>query len=124
VLTRSSALVLILCCASYLFGGPMEDARRMQQVHDRLLTVGAGKTTEIWVFLRDHETLKGTIDYLNDTEVGIRDSYGDLRPVPLLGVIEFTASNETTGVKAESAGRFRRATHLWWRRMTGAYFRA
>lgn len=119
-----SALVLLLCCATYLYGGPMEDARRMQQVHDRLLTVGVGKTTEIWVFLRDRETLKGSIDYLNDTEVGIRDSFGDLRPVPLMGVIEFTASNEKTGAKTESAGRFRRATHLWWLRVTGAYFSA
>ena len=122
--TRISALVLVLCCATYLYAGPMEDARRMQQVHDRLLAVGVGKTTEIWVFLRDRETLKGSIDYLNDTEVGIRDSYGDLRPVPLMGVLEFTASNETTGAKAESASRFRRATHLWWLRVTATYFSA
>ena len=124
LITRISALALVLCCASYLYAGPMEDARHMQQVHNRLLTVGVGKTTEIWVFLRDRETLKGTIDYLNDTEVGIRDSFGDLRPVPLMGVVEFTASNEKTGVKTESAGRFRRATHLWWLRVTGAYFSA
>jgi hypothetical protein len=122
--TRISVLILFLSCATCLYGGPMEDAQRMQQCHDRLLTIGVGKTTEIWVYLRDRETLKGSIDYLNDTEVGIRDSYGDLRPVPLMGVMEFTASNQTTGAKAESAGRFRRATHMWWRRVSHAYFSA
>jgi len=41
--TRILALILVLCCASYLYAGPMEDARRMQQVHDRLLTIGVAR---------------------------------------------------------------------------------
>jgi len=122
-MTRFCALlVLLFCYAGYLYGDPVEDAKRVERFHDRLQTIGVGSSTSISVFLRDGEALKGTIDYLNATEVGIRDEFGHLRPVPLKGIVEFTAHNQDTHVKTASTNRWYRAARLFWRRMNGTGF--
>jgi len=125
-MTRVLALVaLVFCFATYLYGDPTQDeAKRVQLYHHRLETVGTGNATSLWVLLRDGETVKGTIDYLNPTEVGIRDAFGHLRPVPLRGIVQFTARNRRTGTRAASTNVLRRATRLLWYHMTGAAFAA
>ena len=126
-MTRLLAAILLFCCCSVvkLYADPAAgEARRVQLYHDRLQTIGTGNVTAISVFLRDGEALKGTIDYLNPTEVGIRDEFGHLRPVPLKGIVEFTARNRKTGVKTASTNRWRRATRLLWRRVNGVGFDA
>lgn len=116
---RICALIaLVFCCATYLYGDPADDARRIERFHNQLQTVGTGNATSIWVLLKDGESLKGTIDYLSPTEVGIRDQFGHLRPVPLKGIVEFTAQNQSTHVKAASTARWKHAARLFWRRLT------
>lgn len=117
-----SLIVLVLCSATFLYGDPVNDARRVELFHHRLETIGVGKMTSISMFLRDGETLKGHIDYLNATEIGIRDDFGHLRPVPLKGIVEFTAHNRSTRVKTASTNRWRRAARLVWRRVSGMGF--
>lgn len=117
-----AALVLAFATASY--ADPTEEALRVQRYHDRLQQVGTGPAASIWVFLRDGESLKGTIDYLNATELGIRDDFGHRRPVLLKGIVEFTAHNQKTGVKAASTNRLWRVARLWWRNVKGASFNA
>jgi hypothetical protein len=121
-MTRLLAMLVLVGTAAVVFADPTEDALRAQRYHDRLQQVGSGPSTSIWVLLRDGESLKGTIEYLNATEVGIRDDFGHLRPVPLIGLVDFTARNQQTGVKAASTNRWRRAARLWWRRVNGANF--
>lgn len=118
---RSFALItLILGFAAALFADPTEEAQRVQRYHDRLQHVGTGATTTIWVLLRDGENLKGTIEYLNATEMGIRDEFGHNRPVLLKGIVEFTANNQKTGVRTASTNRWWRAARLWWRNVKGS----
>ena len=122
-MTRFCALlVLVFCCASALYGDPIEDAKRAERFHDRLQTIGTGSATSISAFLRDGESLKGTIDYLNESEVGIRDEFGHLRPVPLKGIVDFTAHNQNTRVKTASTNRWRRAARVMWRHVYGPGF--
>ena len=124
-MTRICALVaLVVCLATYVYGDPADDAKRVERFHQRLETVGAGSTTSIFVLLCDGETVKGTVEYLNDTEVGIRDPFGHMRPVLLKGVVQFTAHNQKTGVKAASTNVWMRTARLLWHRMTGAGFDA
>ena len=124
-MTRICALVaLVFCLATYVYGDPNDDAKRVERFHQRLETVGTGSTTSIFVLLCDGETVKGTIEYLNANEVGIRDPFGHLRPVPLKGVVQFTAHNQKTGVKAASTNLWMRTARLLWHRMTGAGFEA
>lgn len=122
-MTRICALlILIFCCVANLYGDPLEDAKRVERFHNRLQTIGTGSATSIWVFLRDGEALRGNIDYLNATEVGIRDEFGHLRPVPLKGIVDFTAQNRSTHVKTASTNRWRRAARLMWRHVYGPGF--
>lgn len=124
-MTRICALVaLVLCLATYVYGDPGEDARRVERFHHRLETVGTGGTTSIFVLLCDGETVKGLIEYLNDSEIGIRDPFGHLRPVLLKGVVQFTARNRKTGARTASTNVWMRAARLLWHRMTGAGFDA
>ena len=115
-------ITLVFWWATYLYGDPGEDAKRVELFHSRLQTIGIGNNTSIRVLLRDGETLRGMIDYLGATEVGIRDEFDHLRPVPLAGIVDFAARNETTGVRTASANRWRRATRLLWRRINGSGF--
>jgi hypothetical protein len=126
-LRRSFAIALaltaiVLAAAGPLRADPNDDAKRVERYHDRLLTIGNGSATSIWVFLRDGETLKGNIDYLNATEVGVRDEFGHLRPVPLKGIMEFTAQNRSTRAKAASSSLWRRAALQIWLHMNGVSF--
>ena len=121
-MTRICALLLCLFSAGYLYAGPQEDAIRVARYHDRLQAVGVGGETSIRVLLRDGETLKGTIDYLHSNEVGIRDAFGDLRPVPLAGIVDFAAHNQVTGAKVASSNVLRRTAHLLLRHMSGTGF--
>jgi hypothetical protein len=124
-MTRICALVaLVFCLATYVYGDPTEEAKRVERFHRRLEIVGAGNTTSIFVLLYDGETVKGMIDYLNATEVGIRDPFGHMRPVPLKGIVQFTAHNQKSGAKAASTNVWMRTARLLWHRMTGAAFDA
>jgi hypothetical protein len=117
-----AVFVLFLGCASLLYADPNEEALRVQRYHDRLEQVGTGPATSIWVLLRYGEELKGSIYYLNATEVGIRDEYGHRHPVLLKGLVEFTARNQKTGVKAASTNWWYRAARQWWRHVSGSTF--
>ncbi len=118
---RSFALAaLILAFASALFADPTEDAQRVQRYHDRLQQVGTGPSTSVRVLLRHGESVKGSIEYLDATEMGIRDEFGHRRPVLLKGIVEFTARNQKTGVKTASTNRVWRAARLWWRNVKGS----
>ena len=124
-MTRICALVaLIFCLATFMYGDPNDDAKRVERFHQRLEAVGTGSTTSLFVLLCDGETVKGTIEYLNVNEVGIRDPFGHLRPVLLKGVVQFTARNQQTGAKAASTNVWMRTARLLWHRMTGAGFEA
>ncbi|HVZ16681.1 MAG TPA: hypothetical protein VG897_06170, partial [Terriglobales bacterium] len=68
-----ASIVFIFMCASSLFADPSDEALRVQRYHDRLQQVGTGPATSVWVLLLDGEELKGTIYYLSDSELGIRD---------------------------------------------------
>jgi hypothetical protein len=114
--------VIVLGGAESLRADPNDDAKRVERYHDRLLTIGSGTETSIWVFLRDGETLKGNIDYLNATEIGVRDEFGHLRPVPLKGIMEFTAQNRSTHVKTASSSVWHRAALQIWLHMNGVNF--
>lgn len=123
LMTRICAIVALVCClATCVYGDPIDDARRVERFHQRLETVGTGSATFVFVLLCDGETWQGTIDYLNATEVGIRSELGHLRPVPLKGIVQFTARNRKTGVKAASTNIWMRTVRLLWHRMTGAAF--
>jgi hypothetical protein len=116
-------LVALLCtCVTPLLAVPPDDTQRIAEYHARLERVGTGTDTSISVLLRDGESLKGTIDYLKDREVGIRDEFGHLRPVPLGGVREFEAHNNTTKVHTASSNRWWRTARLLWRRMNPSSF--
>jgi len=122
-MTRICVLFTLVCCfATHLYGDPVDDARRVERFHARMEAVGTGNATCIWVLLRDGETVKGDIDYLNASEVGIRDEFGHLRPVPLKGIVQFTAHNQKTGARAASTNVWMRTARLLWHRMTGAGF--
>jgi len=122
VIRNFALAALVLSLATLVYADPTEEALRVQRYHDRLLQIGTGPKTSIWVFLRDGESMKGTIDYLNDTELGIRDEFGHRRPVLLKGIVEFTAHNQETGAKSASTNRFYRAARQWWRNVKGANF--
>ena len=115
-----ATVVLVIACATFLYADPADDALRVQRYHDRLQQVGTGPDTSVWVFLRDGEELKGSIYYLSDTELGIRDDFGHRRPVLLKGIVEFTARNQHTGVKTASGAWWTRAARQWWRRVSGS----
>ncbi len=124
-MTRLCALVaLVFCLATYVYGDPSDDAKRVERFHQRLENVGTGNTTSIFVLLCDGETVKGAIEYLNVSEVGIRDPFGHLRPVLLKGIVQFTARNQKTGAKAASTNVWMRTARMLWHRMTGAGFDA
>jgi hypothetical protein len=122
LITALLLAVTVIAGAVPLRADPNDDAKRVERYHDRLLTIGSGSETSIWVFLRDGESLKGNIDYLNATEVGVRDEFGHLRPVPLKGIMQFTAQNRSMHVKTASSSVWHRAALQIWLHMNGVNF--
>ena len=120
-MTRIAVTVaLVLACASFLYADPTDEALRVQRYHERLQQIGIGPATSIWVLLLDGEELKGTIYYLDDSELGIRDDFGHRRPVLLKGIVEFTAQNQHTHLKAASRNWWHRTARQWWRHVSGS----
>jgi hypothetical protein len=122
LITALLLAVTVIAGSVPLRADPNDDAKRVERYHTRLLTIGSGSATSIWVFLRDGESLKGNIDYLNATEVGVRDEFGHLRPVPLKGIMQFTAQNRATHVKTASSSVWHRAALQIWLHMNGVNF--
>jgi hypothetical protein len=120
--SRILTLCLLVLCGIYAFADPGDEAQRIADYHERLQRIGIGPATSINVLLRDGETLKGIIDYLKESEIGIRDEFGHLRPVPLGGIREFDARNNTTKLRTASSNWWWRTAKLLWRHMNPTSF--